>query len=135
VTPDVNRTIHLTSLGSGRVVDLRARLGDQVKKGQVLLMISSPDLGAAMGDFQKAQADETLSRKALERAQLLYSRGALAEKDLQLAQDAEDKARIDLQTAVQRVHLLGGDPQHPSSLIELRAPVAGTIVEQNVAVF
>ena len=135
VTPDVNRTIHVTSLGSGRVVDLRARLGDQVKKGQVLLMISSPDLGAAMGDFQKAQADETLSRKALERAQLLSSRGALAEKDLQLAQDAEDKARIDLQTAAQRVHLLGGDPQHPSSLIELHAPVAGTIVEQNVAGF
>jgi cobalt-zinc-cadmium efflux system membrane fusion protein len=135
VTPDVNRTIHVTSLGSGRVVDLRARLGDQVKKGQVLLTISSSDLGAAMGDYQKAQADETLSHKALDRAQLLYSRGALAEKDLQLAQDAEDKARIDLQTAAQRVHLLGGDPQRPSSLIELRAPVAGTIVEQNVAGF
>jgi membrane fusion protein, heavy metal efflux system len=135
VTPDVNRTIHVTSLGSGRVVDLRARLGDAVKKGQVLLRISSPDLAAAMADYQKAQADELLSRKGLERAQLLSSHGALAEKDLQLAQDTEDKAKIDLQAAAQHVRILGGDPAQPESVIELRAPVSGTIVEQNVSGF
>ena len=135
VTPDVSRTIRVTSLGSGRVVDLRARLGDRVHRGQILLRISSSDLATAMADYQKAQADEILSRKALERAQLLSSRGALAEKDTQLAQDTEDKAKIDLQTAEQRVHILGGDPAHAGPLIELRAPVSGTIVEQNVSGF
>lgn len=135
VQPDVNKTIHVTSLGSGRVVDLKVRLGDQVRQGQVLLVISSPDLAAAMGDYQKAAADEQLSRKALDRAQLLYSHGALAEKDLEVAQDTEDKARTDLHTAENRVRVLGGDPAHPSLQIELRAPVAGTIVEQNVAGF
>ena len=69
VQPDVNKTIHVTSLGSGRVVDLKVRLGDQVKKGQVLLVISSPDLAGAMGDYQKAAADEQVARKALDRAQ------------------------------------------------------------------
>ena len=135
VTPDVSRTIRVTSLGSGRVVDLRARLGDRVNRGQILLRISSSDLATAMADYQKAQADEILSRKALERAQLLSSRGALAEKDTQLAQDTEDKAKIDLQTAEQRVHILGGDPAQAGPLIELRAPVSGTIVEQNVSGF
>jgi cobalt-zinc-cadmium efflux system membrane fusion protein len=135
ITPDITRTIHVTSLGSGRVVDLRARLGDFVKKGQVLLVISSTDLGGAVGDYQKAKADEVLSNKGLERAQLLYSKGALAEKDLQLAQDTEDKAKVDVLTAEHRVRLLGGDPGHPGALIELRAPVSGTIVEQNVAGF
>jgi membrane fusion protein, heavy metal efflux system len=135
VTPDVSRTIRVTSLGSGRVVDLRARLGDRVNRGQILLRISSSDLATAMADYQKAQADEILSHKALERAQLLSSRGALAEKDLQLAQDTEDKAKIDLQTAEQRVHILGGDPAQAGPLIELRAPVSGTIVEQNVSGF
>jgi cobalt-zinc-cadmium efflux system membrane fusion protein len=135
VTPDVSRTIHMTSLASGRVVDLRARLGDRVNKGQVLLLISSPDLAAAMADYQKAQADEVLSRKALERAQLLSSRGALAEKDLQLAQDTEDKAKIDLHTTEQHIRILGGDPAQTGPLIELRAPVSGTIVEQNVSGF
>lgn len=135
VTPDVNRTIHVTSLGGGRVIDLKVKLGDSVKKGQALLVISSPDLAAAMSDYQKAVADEVLSRKALDRAQLLYDKGAIAAKDLETAQDLEDKAKVDVSTAEQHVRMLGADPAHPSSLIELRAPVAGTIVEQNVAGF
>jgi cobalt-zinc-cadmium efflux system membrane fusion protein len=135
VTPDVNRTIHVTSLGGGRVIDLKVKLGDSVKKGQTLLVISSPDLAAAMADYQKAVADEVLSRKALERAQLLYDKGAIASKDLETAQDLEDKAKVDVSTAAQHVRVLGADPAHPSPLIDLRAPVAGTIVEQNVAGF
>ena len=135
VTPDVNSTIHVTSLGSGRVVDLKVRLGDSVKKGQVLLSIRSTDLAGAFSDYQKAVADERLSQKALERAQLLYSHGALAEKDLQQADDTEEKAKVDVQTAEQHVRILGGDPTHPSSLIELRAPVSGTVVEQNISGF
>ncbi len=135
IAPDVNRTIHVSSMGSGRAVDLKVRLGDYVQKGQVLLVISSTDLGSASGDYQKARADEDLSSKALQRAQVLYSHGALSEKDLQLAQGTEDKAKVDLQTADQRVRQLGGDPLHPGVLIELRAPVSGTIVEQNVSGF
>ena len=135
VTPDVNRTIHVTSLGGGRVVDLKVKLGDAVVKGQTLLVISSPDLAAAMSDYQKAVADEVLSRKALDRAQLLYDKGAIAAKDLETAQDLEDKAKVDVSTAEQHVRVLGADPAHPGALIDLRAPVAGTIVEQNVAGF
>jgi cobalt-zinc-cadmium efflux system membrane fusion protein len=135
VTPDVTRTIHVTSLGGGRVVDLKVKLGDTVTKGQTLLVISSPELGAAMSDYQKAVADEVLSRKALERSQMLYDRGAVAAKDLETAQDVEDKAKVDVSTAEQHVRVLGADPAHPSPLIDLRAPVAGTIVEQNVAGF
>jgi cobalt-zinc-cadmium efflux system membrane fusion protein len=135
VQPDVNKTIHVTSLGSGRVVDLKARLGDYVKKGQVLLVISSPDLAGAMGDYQKASSDQALAQKTLERAQLLYSKGAFAQKDLEVAENADAKAKTDQKTAESRLRVLGGDPAHPSTMIELRAPVAGTIVEQNVAGF
>jgi membrane fusion protein, heavy metal efflux system len=135
VSPEVNRTIHVTSLGSGRVLDVKAKLGDNVQKGQTLLVISSPDLSAAFADYQKAQADEVLTHKALDRAQMLYDRGAIAAKDLEVAQGAEDKAKVDLENARQHVQVLGADPGHPSALIELKAPVAGTIVEQNVAGF
>ncbi len=99
VSPDVNRTIHVTSLGAGRVVDLKAKLGDSVQKGQTLLVISSPDLAGAFADYQKAKADEALSHKALDRAQMLYDRGAIATKDLEVAQDAEDKAKVDVETS------------------------------------
>jgi len=133
ISPDVNRTIHVTSLGSGRVVDLKVKLGDAVKKGQTLLVISSPDLASAFADYQKAKADEALSRKALDRAQMLYDRGAIAAKDLEVAQDAEDKAKVDLDTADHHVRILGGDPTKPGPLLELRSPIDGTIVEQNVA--
>jgi membrane fusion protein, heavy metal efflux system len=135
VTPDVNRTIHVTSQGSGRVVDLRVRLGDSVKKGQDLLSIYSADLAGAFSDYQKAMADERLAKKSLERAQLLNSHGALAEKDLQQAEDAEEKAKLDVQNTEQHVRILGGDPAHPGSLIQLRAPISGTIVEQSVSGF
>ena len=135
ITPDVNRTIHVTSQGSGRVIDLKVRLGDSVTKGQELLSIYSADLAGAFSDYQKAVADERLAKKSLDRAQLLYSHGALAEKDLQTAQDAEEKAKADVQNTEQHVRILGGDPAHPSSLIELRAPVSGTIVEQNISGF
>ena len=135
VTPDVNSTIHVTSQGSGRVVELKVRLGDYVTKGQVLLSIHSADLAGAFSDYQKAVADERLARKALDRAQLLYSHGASAEKDLQQADDTEEKAKVDVQSAEQRVRLWGGDPAHPSAMIELRAPLSGTIVEQNISGF
>ena len=135
VTPDVNSTIHVTSQGSGRVVALNVRLGDFVKKGKVLLSIHSADLSAAFSDYQKAAADERLAKKELDRTQLLYSHGALAEKDFQQAQDTEEKALVDLQNAEQRVRILGGDPAHPGALIELRAPISGTIVEQNISGF
>jgi len=133
ISPDVNRTIHVTSLGGGRVIDLKVKLGDYVGKGQTLLVISSPDLATAMSDLQKAKADEVLSHKALDRAQMLFDRGAIAAKDLEVAQDAEDKAKVDVETADHQVRVLGGDPAHLTPLIELKAPVAGTIVEQNVA--
>jgi cobalt-zinc-cadmium efflux system membrane fusion protein len=92
VTPDVNRSVPVLSLSGGRVVEIRARLGDDVKRGQILLLISSPDLGSAFSDYQKFAADEILARRQLERSQLLYSKGAIAEKDFEAAQDAEDKA-------------------------------------------
>jgi cobalt-zinc-cadmium efflux system membrane fusion protein len=135
VTPAVNSTIHVTSQGSGRVVELKVRLGDYVKKGQLLLTIRSADLAGAFSDYQKAAADERLAQKALDRTQLLTSHGALAEKDLQQAEDTEEKAEVDVHNAEQRVRLLGGDPAHPSATIELRAPLSGTIVEQNISGF
>lgn len=135
ITPDVNRTIHVTSQGSGRVVDLRVRLGDYVQKGKILLSIYSAELAGAFSDYQKAVADDRLASRALERAKLLYSHGALAQKDLEQFDDAAEKAKADLRNTEQHVRILGGDTAHPSTLIQLHAPVSGTIVEQNISGF
>jgi cobalt-zinc-cadmium efflux system membrane fusion protein len=132
VAPDVNRSVAVLSLSGGRVVDIKARLGDDVKKGQLLLRIHSPDLAAAFSEFEKAQADEILSRKQLERAKGLFANGANAEKDVEAAQNAEDKAKVELKIAADHVRVLGGDPDHFSPVLDVRAPISGTIVEQNV---
>jgi cobalt-zinc-cadmium efflux system membrane fusion protein len=131
VAPDVQRTVHVTSLSGGRVVDVRARLGDEVTKGQLLLVINSPDLSGAISDYKKALADEALSRKALDRAQTLSAHGALAQKDLEQAEDAEAKAKVDVTTAAERIRLLGGDLTRLSPIIEVHSPIAGAVLEQN----
>ncbi len=132
VAPDVSRTVPVNPLVGGRVIEIRARLGDDVTAGQVLLRIHSSDLAAAIADYQKAQADEALSRRALERAQLLYSHGATAQKEVEQAQSTEDKAKVDVQTTAERIRILAGSLDHLSSIIEVKAPTSGTIIEQNV---
>jgi cobalt-zinc-cadmium efflux system membrane fusion protein len=132
VAPDVNRSVPVLSLAGGRTVEIRAKLGDEVKKDQVLLLINSPDLLQALSDYQKAQPDELLARRQLKRAQLLLSKGAIAQKDLENAEETEEKAKVDLAASAQRVRTLGGDVNKPSPIIEVRAPISGTIVEQNV---
>jgi cobalt-zinc-cadmium efflux system membrane fusion protein len=132
VAPDVSRTVPVNTMSSGRVVDVRVRLGDFVHKGQTLLTLTSPDLSAAISDYRKAVADEVLAHRQLERAQLLYDHGALAQKDLQVAEDAEDKAKVDVQATAERIRILGGDINRMTPIIEVLAPVSGTIVEQNV---
>ena len=133
VAPDVNRTVAVNSLSGGRVIDLRARLGDDVKKGQLLLRISSSDLASAFSDYEKAIADEILSRRALNRTKELYEHGAAPQKDVEAAEDAEQKAQVDLRTTAERIRILGGDINNRSSILDVYAPVSGTIVEQNVA--
>ncbi len=133
IAPDTSLTVHVTSLSGGKVVDLRAKLGDDVKKGQVLVVIRSQDLVQAISDYKKFQADELLARRSLERAQLLYSRGAIAEKELQAAEDAEQKAVVDVQSTQDRIRLLGGDVNDLSPIVEVKSPITGTIVEQNTA--
>lgn len=132
ITPDINREVPVVSLGGGRVVEIKAKLGDSVKKGDVLLLINSPDLTSAVSDYQKFKADEELVRKQVARAQLLYDKGAIALADLEAAQDADAKAKVDLQAAADRVRVLGGDINHPSGLLPLRAPISGIIVDQQI---
>lgn len=132
IAPDVSRTVPVVSLGGGRVVDIKAKLGDYVKKGQTLLLINSPDVSQAFSDYQKFKADEQLAAKQLARAQLLYDKGAIALADFETAQDADAKAKVDLETAVQHVKVLGGNVNNPSPLLPVVAPISGWIVDQQI---
>jgi cobalt-zinc-cadmium efflux system membrane fusion protein len=132
VFPDIARTVPVISLASGRVVDIRARLGDAVKKGQLLLRIRSDDISGGFDAYRKAVSDELLARKQLDRAKLLYEHGAIAQGDLEVAQDGEDDAKTTLDTATEHLRLLGSDPDNPKGIVDIFAPVSGVITDQEV---
>src|SRR5208283_214639 len=120
------------SLVSGRVVEIHARLGDEVKQGQLLLKVRSSDVAGAYSDYRKAVVNEQLARVQLERAKILFEKGATAAKDLETAQSAEDSAKVDLETTTERLRLLDSDLDHPTGIVEIHAPVGGVITDQQV---
>jgi membrane fusion protein, heavy metal efflux system len=132
VTPDVARNVPVVSLASGRVVAIHARLGDTVKKGQLLLTIRSDDVAGGFDAYRKAVADELLARKQLNRAVDMYAHGAIAQQDLEVAQDGADDAKVTLDTATEHLRLLGNDPDKPMGIVDIVAPTTGVITDQEV---
>ena len=132
VAPDVSRNVPVVSLASGRVVAIHARLGDTVKKGQLLLTIRSDDVAGGFDAYRKAVADELLARKQLNRAVDLFAHGAIAEQDLEVAQDNASDAKVTLETSTEHLRLLGNDPDKPMGIVDIFAPTAGVITDQQV---
>jgi len=132
VTPDVSREVPVISLANGRVVDIKARLDDNVKKGQLLFSVQSSDVTNAFDAYLKAVNDEQLAHKADIRAQDLFQHGAIAQAMLEQADDAEKDAKADLTAAEEQLKVLGVDKNHPSPMVNVYAPISGVIVSQNV---
>lgn len=133
VSPDVSRNVPVVSLASGRVVEIRARLGDAVTKGQVLLRVQSADISGAFSDYQKAVRNEQLTKIQLDRAKTLFARGAYSQSALDIAQNAEDNALVDIETAKQHLRVLGASPDHVSGIVDITAPISGVITDQQVS--
>jgi cobalt-zinc-cadmium efflux system membrane fusion protein len=132
VNPDISRSVPVISIATGRVVEIHARLGDNVKRGQLLLRVQSADMSAALSDYRKAVADEQLAHTQLERSKLLYGKGAISLNELQVTQDTEEKAKVDVENTAERLRVLGADIDHPAAIVDVRAPVSGVITDQQV---
>jgi cobalt-zinc-cadmium efflux system membrane fusion protein len=132
VNPDIAREVPAISLASGRIVAIRARLDDNVKKGQLLLQVQSNDATNAFDAYLKAVNDEQLANKAYLRAKDLYDHGAIPESQLEQAEDTEKGAKADLVAAQEQLQTLGVDKNHPSPIVNVYSPITGVIVAQNV---
>jgi cobalt-zinc-cadmium efflux system membrane fusion protein len=132
VFPDVAREIPVISLANGRVVDIKARLDDYVKKGTLLMRVQSPDVSGAFDVYLKAVNDERMERSQYERSKTLYEHGAISQSMLEQAEDAERDAQADLTAAEEGLKTLGVDKDHPSSIVNVYAPISGVIIAQNV---
>ena len=132
VFPDIAREIPVISMANGRVVDIKARLDDNVKKGQLLLKVQSPDITNAFDTYLKAANDEHMANMAYVRAEDLFKHGAISQAMLEQAEDTEKDAQADLTAAEEQLKTLGVDKKHPSSVVNVYAPISGVIVAQNV---
>src|SRR5271170_1263467 len=103
VNPDISRTIPVISIASGRVVEVYARIGDYVKKGQLLMEVQSTDVSGAFGQYLKAVNDERLAQVQLDRAKMLNEKGAISMSQVETTQNAEDDAKAALSAAEEQL--------------------------------
>lgn len=132
VSPDVSRQVPVPSLATGRIVEIDGRLGDEVTKGQLLFKVRSPDVADAYSNYRQAVKNEELTKLQLLRATALFENGAYPRSTLEVAQNAEDDNTVVLETAKEQLGLLGVDPDHPTGIVNVYAPVAGTITDQEI---
>jgi cobalt-zinc-cadmium efflux system membrane fusion protein len=134
VEADPARTVNILPPLTGKLVELNAKLGDTVKRGQVLAAISSPDLAQAVADFHKARDALDLAQRALVRARGVHQAGSNATKDVEAAQSAVTQQAAELQRSQARLKTLGaGGNGSASQVLKIKAPMAGTVTALNLA--
>ncbi len=146
VTPDVSKQVPVPSLATGRIVEIDARLGDAVTKGQLLFKVRSSDIAGAYSNYlqavkseQAAVDNERLATIQLSRAKTLFDDGAYPKSTLEIAENAEintqvalENAKVVTATAKEQLGLMGVDPDRPGGIVSVYAPIAGTITDQQI---
>ena len=134
VTFDDLRVTHVFSPVTGRVTRIFANPGAAVVAGAPLAEIDSPDVGNAMADLLKAQADAQAARYELERQKELYDVHAAPRKDLEQASDAAARASAELDRTRQKMRLLHVGVNGPvTQAFVLRSPIAGRVVTRGLS--
>jgi cobalt-zinc-cadmium efflux system membrane fusion protein len=114
---------------AGRVLGIRADIGEQVRAGQVLATLDAPDLAQARSDLVTAEATAEVKRKQAARAGELFAGGATARRDLETAEADARSAGAELTRARQRLQALGSGS---GATLAITAPVAGFVLNRDL---
>lgn len=134
VTFDDSRVTHVYSPVSGRITRIEAQLGQAVKRGQVLAVVESPDIGTASSDMGKATADLIAAEHDFARQKELAGAHAASQRDLEQSEDAYRKARAELDRAKAKLRLLRtGSYDAVTQTYTLRAEIDGEVIARNVS--
>lgn len=131
-----DRTAHVVPRVAGVVDSVHADLGQQVKKGQLLAVISSPALSEQRSELMAAQKRLALARTTAERERRLFEDRISAQQDFLQAEQVQREAEIAVANASQKLKALGAAPAGPASDLAryaLRAPFDGLVVEKHIA--
>jgi membrane fusion protein, heavy metal efflux system len=128
---------------TGRVTRIEAILGQNVKKGQRLALLSSIELGKAQSDYLKARSQVNLQRLTVERAKRLLQSGVIATAQMQERQSVLNEAEVDLRAASDQLQVMGMSEADLKRLDKERSihsfsPVTssidGVVIERNIAI-
>ncbi|MGJ7554937.1 efflux RND transporter periplasmic adaptor subunit [Variovorax sp. RB3P1] len=129
-----DRTAHVVPRVAGVVEGVSADLGQEVKRGQVLAVLSSPSLSEQRSALQTAQRRLALARTTYEREKKLWEEKISPQQDYLQAEQAMQEARIEVANANQKLLALGATPGSAAlGRYELRAPFDGMVVEKHIA--
>jgi cobalt-zinc-cadmium efflux system membrane fusion protein len=133
VALDDLRTGHVFSPVTGRVISIAAALGAQVKKGDALATLESPDVGTATSDERKAQADVIAAEHDLKRKKALFEEKAASAADVEVAEDNYRKAKAELERARTKAFLLRvGNVDVVNQTYTLTAPIDGEVLARAI---
>jgi cobalt-zinc-cadmium efflux system membrane fusion protein len=136
-----DRYSRISSPLQGRVVEVRAKLGDRIKAGDIVLVVDSPDIAQAYSEYVKEDSDLQYAVRAHELAKDLYENKAMPLKDLKQAENELVKARAEFRRAKERLLSLRIpaeeldkplDKQKITSRFEMKSPLTGIVVERAV---
>jgi cobalt-zinc-cadmium efflux system membrane fusion protein len=134
VEADATRTVSILPPVTGRVLELKVRLGDEVKQGQALAVLDSGDLAQAYADDDKARAQLELTRLALQRAQGLQKFGGGARKDLEQAQSDFAEAQAEFNRTQARLKQIGASADVKTNrVLTITSPTDGVITSISTA--
>ena len=131
ITYDGNRVSIVAPRAEGRVITVRADLGQQVRAGSALAVLSSPEVGQTQGELERARVGLEVARQNYERENRLYEQSISSQKEVLEAEGAYKSAQAESSSAMARLRALGGSPGEGGTFA-LVTPVAGTVVERNV---
>jgi cobalt-zinc-cadmium efflux system membrane fusion protein len=125
---------HVFSPVSGRVTRIEAKVGQHVKKGDVLAVLESPDIGLASADLHKADADLITAQHDLERQKELLAAHATSQRDYEQSEDNFRKAKAEVDRAKQKAGLFrAGAGNGVTQTYAVRAEIDGEVVARNVS--
>ena len=128
---DEDHTSRVYAPYAGRVEKLLAAVGQQVRRGQALAVLSSADVGQVQADLHKAEIDQGLARSALARVRDLVEGGVIARKDLDQAEADLARSTAEASRARARLGQYGVAAGAVNQSLTLAAPLDGVVVERN----
>lgn len=127
---DEDHTARITSPVAGHLTDVMVQVGEQVKANQALAHLSSPDLGGAQADVERARSDLLQAERNLARNKDLAAAGIIAAKDLEQAQSDLSRIKAEAMRAEVRLKSLGGSI-NVDQRFTIKSPISGIVVARN----